>query len=134
MRFMVGFCISAENREIVEEILERIGEGYKISDADVQNLGPEKKEDNYAPKLTVIERDSGWCLQIDGEDQVVGILSESPQEEHKTRRDAAFHISSSNTLVEHQERVKKFFILLLQLTLGDYEYFESFDEVESKCE
>lgn len=130
MKFLVGFSICAEDRAVVENILEKIGEGYKIEDAGVQTLGPDKKEDNYVPKLTVIERIQGWCLQIDGEDQVVGIPPKSGEEEYKLRQDMAFHVSSSQTLEEHQDRVRKFFLLLLQFNLGDYSYFESFEDVE----
>ena len=130
MKFLVGFSICAEDRGVVEEILERIGTGHKISDQGIQNLGPENKSDNYVPTLTVIERDLGWCLQVDGEDQVVGISPRSMEEEYKIRLDKAFEVSSSNTLEEHQRRVKKFFLTLLQLNLGDYSYFSDHDDLE----
>lgn len=130
MKFQVSFEIIVEDRADVEKALERVGEAYTLSESSIQSMGPDSPKDCYSPELTSTQRAQGWCLQLDGVDQVMGIPPMDMREEYNLRAEAVKKIADASNLEEHKEHIKAFFKLVIQLCLGDNGYFDDQVTVE----
>ncbi len=130
MKFQIGLEVNSDTRSEILKLLDFLTREYGFEDVTVQCVGTTHESDSYLPVIEHVHRDQGWCLVLDGEDQILGIPTMDQEVEVEFRKKALTELREAETNEDYHLEIRKLTLILLKSILGNHRYFETLEEIE----